>query len=144
MSVIDEPGVVTEDDRRRYLDGLQELVDFLKAHPAVDFNPEYSVITILWHRSGVDELAKAARLLGRVEKRSDDSFLNLERHFGPHRIQAYSSHTAVCERVVVGTETVTREEPDPEALKQVPKITVTEEREIVEWKCPESILAGGS
>ena len=65
------------------------------------------------------------------------------RAFGPHTLKAWSTHDRVCERVVVGTETVTREEPDPEALKQVPTVTVTEEREVIEWRCPESILAGG-
>lgn len=40
---------------------------------------------------------------------------------------------AVCTRIVTGTETVTEEVPDPEALAAVP--TITQTRELVEWSC---------
>jgi hypothetical protein len=41
----------------------------------------------------------------------------------------------VCERVVTGTRLETKEVPDPEALKAVPLVTVTETVEDVEWRC---------
>jgi hypothetical protein len=41
----------------------------------------------------------------------------------------------VCEKVVTGTREVTKEVPDPEALAAVPKVTVTETVEDVEWRC---------
>lgn len=130
-------------ERAEFVRGLRELADFLAAHPEIDFSPDYGTATVQWWCGGPNDLAAAARTLGRVEKKSDDSFLSLVRHFGPHKIDAYALHSRVCERVVVRTETVATEVPDPEALKQVPTVTVTEEREIVEWRCPESILAGG-
>ncbi len=40
---------------------------------------------------------------------------------------------AVCERVVVGTTTVTRQVPAPDV--EVPMIEVTEDIEQVEWRC---------
>lgn len=41
----------------------------------------------------------------------------------------------VCERVVVGTETVTEEVPDPDYIAAAPTITQTREVEQVEWRC---------
>ena len=128
--------------RAEFISGLRELADFLTVHPEIEFSPMFGSATALWYCKNTEELADAARTLGRADKQTSDSFLNLDRQFGPHSIRAYASHERVCERVVVRTETVTREEPDPEALKNVPTVTVTEEREIVEWRCPDSILAG--
>jgi hypothetical protein len=108
----------------------------------MDLNPSLSTLTVFWYCENAGKLAEAARGLGRVAKRSDESYLNLDRSFGPHKIQAYASHYGVCERIVVGTETVTEEVPDPELLAKVPTVTVTEEVEIVEWRCPDSLLAG--
>lgn len=47
----------------------------------------------------------------------------------------------VCERVVVGTETVTKTVKDPELLATVPDVEVTEEVEIVEWQCKPLLAA---
>ena len=44
-----------------------------------------------------------------------------------------AAREAVCERVVTGTETVTKSVPDPSIL--VPLVEVTEEVETVEWVC---------
>lgn len=140
ITVQQDPRVVA---RAEFVAGLRGLADFLDAQPEVDFDPSYGAASVLWYCGDAEGLAAAARTLGRVTKRTDDSFLNLDRRFGPHKIQAYASHDTVCERVVVGTETVTREQPDPEALKHVPTVTVTEEKEIVEWRCPDSLLAEG-
>jgi DhnA family fructose-bisphosphate aldolase class Ia len=63
----------------------------------------------------------------------DDS----ERHFrayakfGPIELAVHTERKTVCERVVTGTETVTKQVPDPAA----PLVEVTEEVEKVEWVC---------
>jgi hypothetical protein len=49
----------------------------------------------------------------------------------------------VCERVVVGTETVTRKVKDPDALAAVPEVEVTEEVEKVEYRCTPLLGAEG-
>lgn len=51
------------------------------------------------------------------------------------RLEIYARRDAICERVVTGTETVTREVPDPDALAAVPTTTVTDVVETVEWRC---------
>ena len=126
--------------RHEYIRGLRDLADFLDERPEVDVSELDTAARVFWYVRE-DELADAARTLGRAEKTADESYVKLERRFGPHVVQAYTAHEGVCERVVVGTETVTREVPDPELVAEVPTITVTEEREIVEWRCPPSLLA---
>ncbi len=83
--------------------------------------------------------ALAREVGGRWDKRETsvrDSFI-LERELVPGvKVQVWTDREAVCERVVVGTETVEVPDPDFEAP------TVTVEREVVEWRC-ESLLSGG-
>lgn len=55
--------------------------------------------------------------------------------FGEVGLYVYAGRGEVCERIVTGTREVTKEVPDPKALAEVPKVTVTETVEDVEWKC---------
>jgi len=56
--------------------------------------------------------------------------------FGPRvSIEAFANREQVCERVVVGTDTVVKQVPDPVALQDVPLVEVVEEVERVEWVC---------
>lgn len=55
--------------------------------------------------------------------------------FGEVGVHVYAARGEVCERIVTGTREVTKEVPDPDALAAVPKVTVTETVEDVEWKC---------
>ncbi|MHB1950203.1 MAG: hypothetical protein ACYCQK_01860 [Acidiferrobacteraceae bacterium] len=90
-------------------------------------------------------MAEAARAIGgRWEKEQNEDMrqMRLVRRFGPHRIMLFTARENVCERVVVGTETVTREMPDPDA-PPVPTITVTEEVERFEWRCSPLLAAAG-
>jgi hypothetical protein len=56
-------------------------------------------------------------------------------------LHVYAERDQVCERVVTGTETVTRTVPDPAALAEVPEIEVTETVETVEWVCKPLLAA---
>lgn len=91
--------------------------------------------------SAVEVFRRAARLgmdAGlKVTKDYDDTWgaVTLRMPNGLVNIWVYASRSEVCERVVKGTREVTKEVPDPEALKAVPKVTVTETVEDVEWVC---------
>lgn len=77
----------------------------------------------------------AGAALGEIRKVNDDGYARVFRRFGSHvELEVWAPRSAVCERVVVGTETV--EIPDPDA----PKVTV--EREVVEWRCSPLLAAG--
>jgi hypothetical protein len=67
--------------------------------------------------------------MGGFAKSHDGTWLNLVKDFGAFTLEVLYKSELVCERVVVGTENV------PE--KTVPAHT----KEIVEWQCPESLLA---
>lgn len=75
---------------------------------------------------------------GTVEKklRNGDNWMDFSGTYKGVDWEVTTGREAVCERVVVGTEIVEEEVPDPDA----PRITVTTEKEIVEWKC-DSLLA---
>lgn len=130
-------------EQSTYVDGLRTLADVLEDNPDLFGVVEPSALTFHRYFLEPEEMTALVRAVGGTwTKESDGSYFNLNRDFGPHRIQAYVEHSQVCERVVT-TETVTREVPDPDALAAVPTITVTEEVEHVEWRCPESLLQVG-
>lgn len=70
-------------------------------------------------------------------KKSFDEWAGIHVHFpnGEITLFIYAERSRVCERVVKGTREVTKEVPDPEVLKAVPKVTVTETVEDFEWVC---------
>jgi hypothetical protein len=70
-----------------------------------------------------------------IEKSGDDKWFHVTATWGPVTVHAYADRENVCERVVVGTETVTETVPDPDLLAQVPTIEVTTTREITKWNC---------
>jgi hypothetical protein len=59
---------------------------------------------------------------------------------GGLKITLSAFRRSVCERTVT-TREVTETVPDPEALALVPMVEVTRTEEVVEWHCPESVLA---
>lgn len=65
----------------------------------------------------------------------DDSYYKLNGKWENVSIVIYTARAAVCERVVVMTHTEVKEVPDPEFVAEAPMVTVTEEKEIVEWQC---------
>ena len=99
----------------------------------------YNLGEIIMPIHGKEELAahiRAALAAGAtVTKYFGTNHAGARLHFGPVVIQPYDNREAVCERVVTGTREVTKEVPDPEALASVPKVTVTETVEDVEWRC---------
>jgi len=137
----------TDDTRQAYIDGLHQIADFLAEHPEVPLPHLHSSVGGKWgpvlriFLLSVNEpreaLATVARAMGNATKAADitgDGF-EVYREFAGIKLVAHASRSEVCERVVTGTREVTREIPDPEALAAVPKVSVTEVVEDVEWVC---------
>lgn len=126
-----EPATLAQ-TMRKYADWLEENPDADQTSLLCDDGPGRYYVLHYAYGSTIAEIAKA--LGGHWEKSVDDGYFNLTREILPgvtYRI--YTSRNAVCEAVKVGTEIV--EVPDPDA----PKITV--ERDVIEWRCPDSLLA---
>jgi len=116
---------------RELIDGLRAMADWLEDHPQ---DPNGSVTLNLFPNDR-DALLKAIQGVGRVEKQAIDKWYYLRKRFSSHvTIEWNQSRESVCERVVVGTKTIAAE---PEKI-----IPAKPERveEVVEWRCPESIL----
>lgn len=120
--------------------GLRALADMVEANPQHADVFRYAFSTINVFTSDPAEIAEIARIGRRhgaeSKKDADDTYFTVELHWG-RRVQLHvnARREEVCERVVVGTETVTKTVKDPALLEIVPDIEVTEEVEIVEWQC---------
>lgn len=114
--------------------GYRQLADLIEQVP--QFGDEISdteTIMVYVYEDAAARLAALARAIpGRVEKHADESWFGFTFDIdGGRKIQVYSSRSAVCERVVVGTETIeTQVEIEPAKTE-----TKLIEREIVEWRC---------
>ena len=75
-----------------------------------------------------------------VRKEFSEDYGTVILDFGVMHFDVYADRAQVCERVVTGTETVTRAVPDPAA----PLVEVTEEVETVEWVCRPLLAAESS
>jgi len=120
-----------------YIAGLREYADLLEANPGL---PRTTGEYFCWPCTSSEQMVATVRLFGgQWDKRTSEGsdYFTLERFIGPHRISVYTARENVCERVVIGTETV--EIPDPELVADVPLVTV--EQDVVRWVCPESLLA---
>lgn len=128
--------------------GLRALADLIEATPEVDAN--YLDNVSVWHVRDPEHLAvivRAGLAAGaKIDKQyyDDGDLLKVSIALGRVKAEALTSRNLVCERVVVGTETVTQKVPDPDALAKVPVVEQTIERELVEWKCAPLLEAGAS
>ena len=124
--------------REDYIAGMREYADLLEANP--NLLPFGGSEYFCHHCRSAEEIAALRREIGgRWDKDTDgsDEFFRLTRRVGPHRLAIFIERENVCERVVIGTETV--EIPDPDLVADVPLVTV--EQDVVRWVCPESLLA---
>lgn len=126
----------------RYLESIEQLAAWCDEHPE---------ISVLCHgpyahafANDPEQLAEWIRALsagaplGTVRKEASGDYAGAVRRFGSIELRVLCSRDQVCERIVVGTRPV--EVPDPAVVAAAPLITIDEE--IVEWRCPESFLAG--
>ncbi len=120
-----------------WLSDLRHMLEWMEDHP--QFIAEHIGFQVDLFVYGDDQLGQMREMIrghGKWNKEDMGSWFTLRKSFGEHKVQINAVREEVCERVEVGTETVTI--PDPDA----PKVTV--ERPVYEWKCPESVLASAS
>lgn len=126
------------EQQRAWVCGLRELADWAEQHPDSPILEGH--LTLYGFARGDDvvaSLAQAAKDFGRAAKSSENGYYNVTRMFGPHKVEVTAPSSEVCERKVVGVETI--------PAQIVPAHTIpAETREIVEWVCPESLLAAAS
>jgi hypothetical protein len=128
--------------RTEYARGLRALADLLDAHPELPLPYTGTGLSALnWIDVGADMQRSAAifaRVMpGTVTKSVSGNAGQFYLDFTLHGLSLrwIAPREEMCERVVVGTREVEIEEPDPEALAQVPKVKRTETVEDVEWQC---------
>lgn len=129
------PAVVAQNAHR--------LAAFLDAHPDLPEPTHYSVQFgaevkwLIWSDNHEDQKNLAEKVVrfipGPAAKRVVGNWMEYSGEVDGVLWSVTASREAVCERVVVGVTTVTREVPDPSVV--VPLVEVTEEVETVEWKC---------
>lgn len=123
-------------------DGLRLLAAMVEANPALDDEEGYywclhRILVPVHSRDAVRAFARAGLKVGaKVAKHQENGYAGVGLDFGGGvSLHIYTDRQKICERVVVGTREETKEVPDPDLLKQVPKVTVTETVEDVEWRC---------
>lgn len=132
---------VADEDRR--VRALRDLADFIERNPDVDV-PVTEGVADWWPlrftfygEDAVPNLHKVRRAIGgRFDKDASAATFSMKGRIGEAYIELQVPREQVCERVVVGTETKLVADPD------APKVEV--EEEIVEWVCPDALLAGES
>jgi hypothetical protein len=132
------------DKRAEYIKGLRALADVLENNPDLNLpfsGQKASSLNVIPHSGDEqrEQLAAWVKVLpGRRDKSqygADGKLFGLVGALHGIHIEVLCDRNEVCEKVVTGTREVTKEVPDPEALAAVPKVTVTETVEDVEWRC---------
>lgn len=110
---------------------LRALADWYEQHPEVTDGPTSVDVGCIADESAKG-IRRVARALGTFDKDHAGTILTLTRKFGGITLRFIFWRSAVCQKRVVKTETVTELVADPNA----PKVEVTRTREVVEWDCP--------
>lgn len=128
--------------------GLRSLAVLIETNPDLASELRYSLSKLLMAVPMTDEQERLARwaragkeLGAKITKDASDSQFEVAVAFGPVAVRVIAPRESVCERVVVGTEKVTKKVPDPVALAAVPEIEVIEVVEQIRWEC-KPLLAG--
>ena len=100
-------------------------LDYLEATPEIPM-PYFGTLNAYCNKE--QDIGELARAMKPVEKVSGLSYYTLRRQFGTIKIDVNFDHEQVCEKVVISTEEVPA------------RLVEAYTREVVEWKCPESLL----
>lgn len=131
------------DPRVEYIAGLRALADLLETKPDLPLPDTHEVYWHLFsgHTTALEHIdlpaqkAEAARIVrllgGTVDKWETGDLYRFRRHLHGWAAEVVVDRPAVCERVVVSAEVVTKQVPDPNA----PLVEVRETVEQVEWRC---------
>lgn len=129
--------------------GLRALADFVENNTDIAVILEWPmhIATHVFDDAGATFatfVTAAARAGMPVAKEYGDKYAKVTATFSPAvSVQLQTDREEVCTRVVVGTETVTKKVKDPVALELVPEVEVSEEVEVVEWRCAPLLAAEG-
>jgi hypothetical protein len=117
--------------------GLREMADFLEAHPSLYEIPGLAGgLTLNLFVDSKEQLADAARAIGKLSKRVSGDYYYVQREFsGNVTLDVNASRQKVCEKVVVGTKVIPAQ---PERVLPAEPEQVVEE---YEWVCPKSLLS---
>jgi hypothetical protein len=135
---------------------LIELAELVEQHPEIP-SPGFELrgygegSRIKFSHYGPDaeeQIAKLVKILGvpftkndPTESHYNESYYVLEGTWAGVKVEIVTHRSMVCERVVVLTEDVEEEVPDPELVKALPTVKQHHTREIVEWQCNPVIAA---
>lgn len=129
------------DNRSECIAGLRAMADLLEATDALPLPEPVNFAWNVWGNFQDDvpaEVARIAKLLpGRLDKNDptvsdfNGRYYQLTGKVGGLTTEICAYREMVCERVVTGSETVTKTVPAPDA----PTVEVTETVETVEWIC---------
>ena len=126
--------------RSQLVSGLREAAAWFEDHTEVPIpadNIDLSLYNLGGDESELETLRTIAQAMGTATKDYSDKFFRLSHTFADAvTVTAVAWRENVCQRVVVGTETVIEQRP-PDGVEMV---DVEIEREIVEWDCPPSLL----
>ena len=120
-----------------YTNSLRQVADFYDQHPEVPLPADMRLQFFGAHTP--EKLAVIARAFGQAEKEHDKehNLFYLRRQFGVIAVEAITSLSNVCRRVVTGT----REIPEQIIPARSEEIIPAHTEEIVDWDCG-SVLAG--
>ncbi|KKM80227.1 hypothetical protein LCGC14_1342100 [marine sediment metagenome] len=116
---------------------LQELIDFLGAHPELPMPKNIEIGVYDFKKEDIETAGKIAQGLKTFEKDIDDTFFRLIKRFGDVSLRYVFYRSAVCTKRVVGTKTETKMVP----ASNTPMVEKEIETEIIEWDCP-TLLEG--
>jgi hypothetical protein len=121
----------TKHPNQELIDDLRSFCNWLETHPQPKL---YGASQFDQFVHSPEELAEMARGAGRVEKKKTGQWYYLVKSFGSTvKLHFNCEESKICERIVTGKRTVKKP-----IMKQVGTEEV--EEEIVEWKCPKSLL----
>jgi hypothetical protein len=127
---------------RQQAEGLRALADLIETNPELARPLRFGVDSIGAHivEDEAPEIfaifARAAKAQGLpVTKTYSEKFAIVRARLGGVEVYLQADREQVCERVVTGTETVTKRVKDPTLLAEVPEVEVIETVETVEWVC---------
>ena len=118
--------------REEFIQGLRDLADLYENQPGLQLPHEQTINVFC---DSAEEFTEQARALGSVQKRDDGRYFTLRRTFGGViNFDLFTERDLVCERIVTGQRVI----PATEA-KLVPAEPERIE-DIIEWRCPDSVL----
>lgn len=108
-----------------YANGLVQLADWFMKHPEVKVPPN-EIRVHVWEK---EPLVAAARAMGKSDKDFGSLFVEVSRDFGPIKLVYQTYRDKVCTQRVVGTR------------HHEARLVGAYDEPIVEWDCPDSLLA---